>query len=94
MQRPFTVRQITIVALQAALIVALAGAGWLIYRQLPTGGGDRSERGTSMLQIVLRQPVERAREHWASDRRAPRQTGTGNGCVVSRQLVVACDASG
>ncbi|HET7114639.1 MAG TPA: hypothetical protein VFI57_13420 [Pyrinomonadaceae bacterium] len=58
MQRPFKVSQITIVALQAALIVALAGAGWLIYRQLPTGGGDRSERGTSMLQIVLRQPPD------------------------------------
>ena len=59
MKSPFTVRGIVIVALQAALILALVGAGWSIYRQLPTSGnGDRHNRGTATLQIVLRQPPD------------------------------------
>jgi hypothetical protein len=53
---PFTVRGAAIVALQAALIVALLGAGWLIYRQLPSSAARDRDRGTAMLQIVLRQP--------------------------------------
>lgn len=44
--------------MQAALIIALVGAGWMIYRQLPTTAGERYERGTSTLQIMLRQPPD------------------------------------
>ena len=47
-----------IVAFQVALIIALAGAGWVIYRQLPTSVDGRSDRATSTLQIVLRQPPD------------------------------------
>ena len=57
MKLPFTHRGVAIVALQAALIVALAGAGWIVYRQLPTADAEeRYNRGTSMLQIVLQAP--------------------------------------
>lgn len=45
--------------LQVSLILVLAGAGWLIYRQLPAGGTDvRSSLGTTTLQIFIRQPPE------------------------------------
>ena len=59
MKLPFTLRGAAIIALQAALIVGLAGAGWLIYRQLPaSASGERYPRGTTTLQIVLRQPPD------------------------------------
>jgi len=32
LQLPFTARGVTIVALQAALIIALVGAGWIVHR--------------------------------------------------------------
>lgn len=61
MRLPFTFRSAAILALQAALIAALGGAGWIIYRQLPaSAAGDRFERGTTTLQIVLRQPPDSA----------------------------------
>ncbi len=61
MKLPFTVRGAVIVVLQTALIVALAGAGWLIYRQLPaSASGDREGRDKTALQIVLRQPPDSA----------------------------------
>lgn len=44
--------------MQAALIIALIGAGWMIYRRLPTSGTGERDRGTSTLQIVLRQPPD------------------------------------
>jgi hypothetical protein len=44
--------------LQAALILALAGAGWMIHRQLPTSATDRYDRTLTTLQIVLRQPPD------------------------------------
>ena len=54
-----TLRALVIVALQAALIVLLVGAGWAIYRQLPASASDvRSDRRTTTLQIVIRQPPE------------------------------------
>src|SRR5688500_18054709 len=54
-----TLRALVIVALQAALIVLLVGAGWAIYRQLPASASDvRSDRRTTSLQIVIRQPPE------------------------------------
>lgn len=60
MKPPFTVRGAVIVALQAALIVALVGTGWLIYRQLPASTSDASDgRGrATTVQIVLRQPPD------------------------------------
>ena len=57
MRLPFTLRGATIVALQAALVLALVGAGWMIHRQLPNASGDR-DRATATLQIVLRPPPE------------------------------------
>lgn len=61
MKLPFTVRGAAIVALQAALLVALAGAGWVIHRQLPASGSAERDRATTTLQIVLRQPTDSAR---------------------------------
>ena len=52
-------RGLLIRALQVSLILVLAGAGWLIYRQLPTGSEDvRSNQGSTTLQIFIRQPPE------------------------------------
>jgi len=54
-----TLRALVIVALQAALIALLVGAGWVIYRQLPASASDvRSDRRTTTLQIVIRQPPD------------------------------------
>jgi hypothetical protein len=55
---PITVRGAAIGVLQVLLLLSLSAAGWLIYRQLPAAAsGDRYDRGTTMLQIVLRQPA-------------------------------------
>ena len=52
-------RGLLIRLLQVSLILVLAGAGWLIYRQLPAGGADvTSNQGTTTLQIFIRQPPE------------------------------------
>lgn len=51
-------RGIAIRVLQVGLIVMLVGAGWLIYRQLPASASDVSDRGSTTLQIVIRQPPE------------------------------------
>ena len=54
-------RGLLIRLLQVSLILVLAGAGWLIYRQLPAGGADAiSNQGTTTLQIFIRQPLETA----------------------------------
>jgi hypothetical protein len=56
-----TFRGFAIAVLQAGLILLLAGAGWLIYRQLPAGSGEaRSDQRTTTLQILIRQPPESA----------------------------------
>ena len=61
MKFPITVRGAVVGVLQAFLLLSLAAAGWLIYRQLPAGAsGDRYDRGATMLQIVLRQPGDGA----------------------------------
>jgi hypothetical protein len=44
--------------MQAALVVALIGAGWLIYRNVPTSAAVEAARSTAILQIVLRQPPD------------------------------------
>ena len=51
-------RGLLILVLRAALIVAIVGAGWVVYRQLPVTSGDliADNRGTTNLQIVMRQP--------------------------------------
>ncbi len=54
-----SLRALAIVTLQAALLVVLVGAGWLIYRQLPASGSDvEASQKTTTLQIVIRQPPE------------------------------------
>lgn len=52
---PGVVRSVLILVLRVALIVALAGAGWLIYRQLPATSGALEDARTTNLQIVLQQ---------------------------------------
>lgn len=50
-------RIVLILVLRVALVVALVGAGWLIYQQLPaTASGGLDDPRTTSLQIVLRQP--------------------------------------
>ena len=54
-----TLRALLIRALQVILILVLAGAGWLIYRQLPANSADvRSNNRTTTLEIFIRQPPE------------------------------------
>ena len=54
-----SLRTLAIVTLQAALLVVLVGAGWLIYRQLPASAADlEASQKTTTLQIVIRQPPE------------------------------------
>lgn len=53
-QFPGAVRTVVILVLRVALLVALAGAGWLIYRQLPAStSGAIQDTKTTNLQIVL-----------------------------------------
>ena len=54
---PDTLRSLLIVGLRVALIVALAGAGWVIYRELPasSSGIETGSQGSTSLQIVMRQ---------------------------------------
>lgn len=54
-------RQIAIRILQAALVLGLGGAVWLIYRQLPVSPDtDSNEGAAATLQIVMEQPPESA----------------------------------
>jgi hypothetical protein len=53
------IRGVAILVLQAALITLLAGGAWVIYKRLPATAADtKSDRATTTLQIVLRQPPE------------------------------------
>lgn len=50
-------RSLLIVVLRIGLIVVLAGAGWLLYRELPaTSAVVMDDNRKTSLQIVLRQP--------------------------------------
>jgi len=51
-------RRLLILGLRLALILAIAGAGWLVYRELPVTSSDvgSDPRNRTNLQIVLRQP--------------------------------------
>ena len=52
-------RVLAIRILQAALVVTLIGAGWLIYHRLPASPvEDEGEPGTTSLQIVLEKPPD------------------------------------
>ncbi|HET9527038.1 MAG TPA: hypothetical protein VFO99_12780 [Pyrinomonadaceae bacterium] len=52
-----TARGLLIVVLRIGLIVVLAGAGWLLYRELPaTSAVVMDDNRKTSLQIVLRQP--------------------------------------
>lgn len=53
---PSAFRSVLIPILRVALVVVLAGAGWLIYRQLPASAGVLDDLPTTNLQIVLHQP--------------------------------------
>ncbi len=53
-----TWRGLTIVALQAALVLLLVGAGWLIYRRLPADAVEGENKQATSLQIVIKQPPE------------------------------------
>jgi len=47
-------RSLAILALRAGMIVVLIGAGWLIYKRLPTGSSDTNPGSSSTtVQIVL-----------------------------------------
>lgn len=50
-------RSLVIIGLRVALIVALAGAGWVVYRQLPatSSGIETGSQGSTSLQIVMHQ---------------------------------------
>ncbi|HKY43654.1 MAG TPA: hypothetical protein VJM50_11200 [Pyrinomonadaceae bacterium] len=53
------IRGLAIRVLQIGLILMLVGAGWLIYRRLPaTTSAPTSDRGSTTLQIVIRQPPD------------------------------------
>jgi len=52
-------RSLVIPALQVGLLIVLFGAGWAIYRRLPSSAADvRSDQNTTTLQIIIRQPPE------------------------------------
>lgn len=53
-----TLRGLTILALQAALIAVLAGAGWLIYRRLPESASQVESSERTNLQIFIKQTPE------------------------------------
>ena len=61
MSRADTKRFLVVAALQLLLVAALCGAGWLVYRRLPTedrargGGGASDPAATTSLRIVMRE---------------------------------------
>jgi hypothetical protein len=59
LNRARTLRGLTIVALQALLILLLVGAGWWIYRRLPSSGSEAdASHQTTNLQIIIQQAPE------------------------------------
>ena len=61
MSRADTRRFLIVAALQLALVAALVGAGWLVYRRLPADGAARAggtagdQAGATALRIVIRE---------------------------------------
>lgn len=54
---PGTFRNVLILVLRVVFVVALAGGGWLLYRQLPaTASTSQNDLRTTNLRIVLQQP--------------------------------------
>ena len=58
LKRLSSLRGLTIVALQAVMILLLVGAGWLIYRQLPEGATRVESSEQTTLQIFIKQTSE------------------------------------
>ena len=51
-----TVRGLTIIALQALVVLFIVGAGWLIYRRIPASSSEADyNQQTTDLQILIRQ---------------------------------------
>ncbi|PWT96126.1 MAG: hypothetical protein C5B55_00455, partial [Blastocatellia bacterium] len=49
-------RSLSILVLRIALVFAIVGAGWIIYKRFPAGTSDASSQyGATHLQIVLKQ---------------------------------------
>lgn len=61
-ESPSALQQVLAPLARAALVFALAAAGWGVYRQLPDDGpaglGGRGRGPTTTLRIVLRRPPE------------------------------------
>lgn len=57
MESPGVLYRIITIALRAALVGTLVGAGWLIYKQLPSESGPSlpHTNGQTNLQLILRQ---------------------------------------
>ncbi|HET6978273.1 MAG TPA: hypothetical protein VFI24_18220 [Pyrinomonadaceae bacterium] len=55
-----TVRGLTILALQAALVAVLVGSGWLIYRRLPESTEQSDTTARTNVQIFIKQTPEGA----------------------------------
>ena len=55
-----TFRRLAILALQAALIFVLVGAGWVIYRRLPEGAAQTESAQRTTLQILIKQTPDSA----------------------------------
>lgn len=54
-----TVRGLTIIALQALVVLLIVGAGWLIYRRIPASSSEADyNQQTTDLQILIRQTPE------------------------------------
>src|ERR1044071_323615 len=54
-----TVRGLTIIALQALVVLLIVGAGWLIYRRILASGSEADyNQQTTDLQIFIRQTPE------------------------------------
>src|SRR5689334_24685747 len=55
---PDILRSVLIIGLRVALVAALVGAGWVIYRELPStsSGIEIGSRTATSLQIVMHQP--------------------------------------
>ncbi|MGH9970265.1 MAG: hypothetical protein ACREBG_21055 [Pyrinomonadaceae bacterium] len=62
MKNPGIIYRLVTLVLQAALVLALLAAGWLVYRKLPTDVGTLKEdkKGEATIQIVMRPAPEMA----------------------------------
>ena len=52
---PGALHELSIIALRVALVLALVGAGWLVYNQLPATSPAEDDVRSTTVQVVLRQ---------------------------------------